>query len=161
MKRTALAALGGALSATLVMGALVLVTPAGARSAGDAPSMQDGRWRFGGPARHGALRMGLTTAAEAIGIEPAELREALSDGETSLADVASDNGVDPQVVIDALVAERSAMIDRAVEDGRINEQMGERLKATLTERITERVNTAGFRCGPKAGATGDAAELSA
>ncbi len=82
---------------------------------------------------------GMRDAAEALGMEPRELGEALRDGKT-LADVAREKGVDPQKVIDALVADVSEHLDRAVESGRLTrEEAGERL-AKATERITQRVN---------------------
>lgn len=64
----------------------------------------------GGPGRGGHRHFpGLATAAEAIGVEPAELVEAVRGGQT-VAEVAEANGVDPQAVIDALVAEATERI---------------------------------------------------
>ena len=69
---------------------------------------------LGGGARHGRGgfgfgRAGLDAAAEVLGMEEAEVRAALRDG-TTLAELATQNGVEPQAVIDALVAEATERI---------------------------------------------------
>ena len=107
--------------------------------------------RHGGPGRFGA-KVSLETAATTIGISEDDLRTALQDGQT-LAEVATANGVEPQAVIDALVAEATTRLDQAVTDGRIEQADADARKAELTERITTAVNegfpaTAGRR-GPR------------
>jgi polyhydroxyalkanoate synthesis regulator phasin len=67
----------------------------------------------------------LTTAATALGITPAELRTALDSGKT-IAQVAKDQGVDVQKVIDALVAQAKQRLQQA--------------EASLPSRITDMVN---------------------
>lgn len=105
-----------------------------------------------GPGRgHGFFGARLDTAAEAIGITAEELRAALQDGST-IAEVAEANGVDLQVVIDALVAEATAKIDAAVADGTMESERAEELKADLVERITAHVNGEGPFRGPGPGA---------
>jgi hypothetical protein len=81
----------------------------------------------------------LDEAADAIGIEEDELLAALRDGQT-LAEVAESNGVDPQTVIDALVATTHERLDDAVADGRIEQDDADERLADATERITEFVN---------------------
>jgi hypothetical protein len=71
-------------------------------------------WR-GGPGGFG--RIAFDTAAEVIGIEEDELRDALRDG-TTLAELAEQNGVEVQAVIDALVAEATERITTYVNEGR-------------------------------------------
>ncbi|HET7737678.1 MAG TPA: hypothetical protein VFK32_03805 [Tepidiformaceae bacterium] len=81
----------------------------------------------------------LETTAEVIGIELDELAESLRAGETP-ADIAQENGVDPQAVIDALVLEANAKIDEvAIERGLTEEQVTD-LKARALEHITRWVN---------------------
>ena len=63
-----------------------------------------------GPGGLGFGRIGLDAAAEVIGIEEDDLRDALRDG-TTLAELATQNGVEVQAVIDALVAEGNERID--------------------------------------------------
>lgn len=91
------------------------------------PGMRGGR---GGP--------GLEAAAAAIGISEEELRTALRDGGT-LAEVAEANGVDPQAVIDALVAELQTRLDEKVADGDLTQEEADDRLASGTERITERM----------------------
>jgi hypothetical protein len=95
--------------------------------------------RHRGPGHRGEHRgEALEAAAAAIGIDEDALREALRDGPT-LAEVAEANGVDPQVVVDALVAEANERLDEAVAEGRLSEERATELRAELAERITERV----------------------
>jgi hypothetical protein len=88
---------------------------------------------------HFFLGAGLDTAAEALGITEDELRDALQDGQT-IAEVASDQGVEVQTVIDALVAAATSRIDEAVADGDITQDEADDLKADLEERMTDLVN---------------------
>lgn len=101
---------------------------------------------------HRARRIALDTAAEAIGISVDDLRAAMQDGST-IAEVATANGVEVQTVVDALVAEATARIDAAVEDGRLDEERAAEIKAELPDRITARVNGEGPRPGD--GPSGD------
>ncbi|MCO5319107.1 MAG: hypothetical protein M9942_11790 [Microthrixaceae bacterium] len=82
----------------------------------------------------------LEAAAETIGVDREDLAAALRDGST-LAEVAQDNGVEPQAVIDAMVAEANERIDQALEDGRITEERAAEAREGLAERITELVNS--------------------
>jgi len=89
---------------------------------------------------HGrGLRLGFDAAAEAIGIEPSALLEALRDGQT-MAEVAEANGVAVADVVAAMVAEANEHLAEAVADGRITQEQADERAATLEERITERVN---------------------
>lgn len=89
--------------------------------------------------RQHLLGEGLDAAAAALDLEPDDLRGQLADGST-LAEVAEAEGVEVQVVIDALVAEATTHIDEAVADGRLDADEAEEMKADLVDRITERVN---------------------
>ena len=68
----------------------------------------------------------LAAAAEALGVSEDDLRAALQDGQ-SIADVAEAEGVDIQVVIDALVANGTERLEEAI--GELPERM-----ADLVER---------------------------
>lgn len=116
------------------------------------------------PARHhGGRRMGparLEAAAEALGMTVEDLRRALSEGQ-SLAEVAQGQGVDPEQVVNALVAEAQAHINDKVADGRITQEQADEMLSNLTERIRAFVNGEapafggpGHRHGP--GGFGDA-----
>lgn len=74
-------------------------------------------------------------AAEAIGVDPVALANALRDGQ-SVADVALENGVDPQQVIDALAAEAYDRIDAKADRGGWDEERVAERKARALERIT-------------------------
>jgi cell division FtsZ-interacting protein ZapD len=63
--------------------------------------------------RHPRRSAAIRATAEAIGIDAAELRDALRNGQT-IAQVAEANGVDPQDVIDALVARSTERITKVV-----------------------------------------------
>jgi lipoate-protein ligase A len=97
--------------------------------------------------RHAGFLADLDVAAEALGIPEDDLREALRDGQT-IAEVAEAQDVDPQAVIDALVADATARIDEAVADGDLDADEAEEIKADLPERITDLVNGEGFPVGP-------------
>ncbi len=93
----------------------------------------------GGPCRGGPRGRHLEAAAEAIGIEPDALREALRDDQT-IAQVAEANGVEVQAVVDALVADANEHLDEAVANGRLTQEEADEKKANLSERITALVN---------------------
>ncbi|MGQ0849687.1 MAG: hypothetical protein ACT4OP_11315 [Actinomycetota bacterium] len=95
----------------------------------------------------GVVRGGLEDAAGAIGIEPRTLVEALQAGQT-IAEVAEANGVDPQLVIDAMVADFNARVDEALEQEKISEEQAAHLKEAAESRITNVVNgEVDFRLG--------------
>lgn len=75
-------------------------------------------------------RAGLSVAATALGVTEEELLTALQDGQ-SMAQVAADQGVEVQTVIDALVADATTRLEDAI-DG-------------LPDRMTELVNAEGPR----------------
>lgn len=95
-----------------------------------------------GPVRghHGMARGShLETAAEVMGIEVTDLADALRDGQ-SIAEVAEANGSSAQTVIDALVAEMNANLDRAIEDGKLTTDRADEIRADAPDRIESMVN---------------------
>jgi hypothetical protein len=112
------------------------------------PPGEHGGPGFGrGPGGRGA---NLEVAAEALGVSVEDLRTALRDG-TTIAEVAEQEGVDPQKVIDALVAEAKTKIAESVTDGKITQGQADERLETLTERITSFVEEG----GPRARGEGD------
>lgn len=105
----------------------------------------------GGP---GPARLGLSTAAETLGMTEDELRTALRADDASLATVAEAQGVDVQTLIDALVAAATERIDQAVADGDITQEQADQRLADLEARITERVDSTGGTGGPHGGGRG-------
>jgi polyhydroxyalkanoate synthesis regulator phasin len=91
--------------------------------------------------RHGHFGRGahLDTVAEALGLDLESLITFLQDGQT-IADIADDNGVDLQSVIDALVAEHIERIDEAVADGRLSEEEASEKRDQVVDRVTAMVN---------------------
>lgn len=149
-------ALGATLAGGGAAGALLGVpgVSGAATSVEDRPAVADhgpdrGFGRFDhGPGR-GFGRFDLGVAAEALGMSEDELRTALAEDDTSIADVAEAEGVDVQTVIDALVADAGARIDEAVADGELASDRAEEIKAELPDRVTEMVNNEFRGRGPK------------
>jgi uncharacterized caspase-like protein len=93
---------------------------------------------------HGMHRDGgpvLSAAATALGMTEDELRTALEVDGTTLADVAEEQGVEVDALVDALVAVQQERIAAAVEDGRLTQEQADERLADLEERVTERVNS--------------------
>lgn len=88
--------------------------------------------------RH-AVRGLLGEAASIIGLEPEEMAEAIQGGAT-VAEIAEDNGVDTQTVIDGLLAEVTERVDQALADEKIDEARAEELKANAEDHINELMN---------------------
>ena len=95
----------------------------------------------GGRLGHPGLGRGpaLDVAAEAIGISVDDLRTELEGGKT-IAEVAKAHDVDPQKVIDAVVAAATKRIDEAVASGDLTEARAADLKADLVDHATRLVN---------------------
>lgn len=105
----------------------------------------EGRLGHHGFGRH----VGLTTVAEALGVTEEELRTALSDGRT-VAEVATEQGVDVKVVIDTVVAEARERADERVAAGDLTREQADEVLADAEERATAFVNGDGpaLRGGP-------------
>jgi hypothetical protein len=82
---------------------------------------------------------GLDAAATALGITADELRTELQGGKT-IAQVASDKGVDVQTVIDAMVAQAKTHLDEEVASGEHTQAEADQKLADMTARITDSVN---------------------
>jgi len=80
----------------------------------------------------------LGNVAELLGLDVETLRSQLHDGAT-LAEVAAENGVETQVVIDLIVAEQTDRIELGVETERITREEADERLADLEERVTTRV----------------------
>jgi hypothetical protein len=100
---------------------------------------RDGEGRHG-EGRHGPGRLAMSeTVSEILGLDNDELREQLRDG-ASLADIATANDVDPQTLVDALVAGAQERLDEAVANGRVDEADVAEKTADLEERVSDFVN---------------------
>ncbi|MFN0096447.1 MAG: hypothetical protein ACKVVT_16935 [Dehalococcoidia bacterium] len=96
--------------------------------------------RRGGGHLSQGVRGLLKVAADTIGVTPQELATELKEGDTTIAEVATQNGVDPQDVIDAMVAAANAKIDEAVANNKITAEKGDELKERSADRIAKIVN---------------------
>jgi hypothetical protein len=93
--------------------------------------------------RHfGLVHWGIEELSEFLGMTEQELIEALRSGDT-VAEIAEAAGIDPEAVIDALVADAQEKLAEAVENGRISQEQADEIAATLEERITTFVNEGG------------------
>lgn len=89
--------------------------------------------------RRAILRGAVKDAAGVIGIDVKDLATARRDGQ-SIAQVATAHGVDPQTVIDKLVADGTTRLDAAVTAGQITPERAATAKSHLSERATRFVN---------------------
>jgi hypothetical protein len=69
-------------------------------------------------------------AAATIGIEPAELRRDFAGGR-SIAEIATAAGVAPETVTSAVIADATAMLDKALADGTAPPQAVSQAKTRL------------------------------
>lgn len=139
----------GAVAVGAVVGALMFAPGLGIAQTDDATRGTVGDrigWCFGDG--HGPLAV----AAEAIGIPRGDLLYAMRGGST-IAEVASSEGVEVRVVIDALVASMQERLDVAVREGFFSQDVADEIAAGFEERATSLVNDAfpgfpGFHRGP-------------
>jgi hypothetical protein len=115
----------------------------------------------GGPGGHGrGLGPGfgfrtagdpLQAASTYLGISTADLMTQLRSGK-SLADIASaTSGKSRDGLIQAIVSDDTAKIDQAVKDGKLTADRATKLKADLTQRVTEMVDSTHPMGGPGMG----------
>jgi hypothetical protein len=74
-----------------------------------------------------------------LGVDVDTLRADLREGKT-VAEIAGEQGVDVQTVIDSLVAEAESHLDLSVENGRLAQEEADAKLADVTERVTDFVN---------------------
>ncbi|NNF64117.1 MAG: hypothetical protein HKN07_07635 [Acidimicrobiia bacterium] len=86
--------------------------------------------RFG----HTGRGMHIDTLADVIGVDAETIKAALMDGQT-IADIAADNGVERQAVVDALTAQAEESLAEAVADGRITQEEADEKLAEAATRI--------------------------
>ncbi len=101
----------------------------------------------GGPGRHGGARLSPETVAGILGITVDELRTATGSGKT-LAQIAAGKGISKATLIDELVAAAEKQLAAEVTAGRLTKAQADARKATLRDRITERVDSTRPEHGP-------------
>lgn len=112
-----------------------------------------GHGGFGGPG--GGLAAGVDAAAEALGLTAEELRTALAEGGTSLADVAEAEGVETQELVDALVAAATEHLEEEVAEGDLTQERADEVIAVLPERVADLVEREVPAGGPGRWGPGD------
>ena len=105
------------------------------------PERGDGEGRRGHRGGPGMFGRGVASEAltDLLGIDGEELRTQLRAGAT-LAEIAAEQGVEVQAVVDELVAEVTERVDNAVENGRIDQAEAAEKLAEAEARITDMVN---------------------
>ena len=94
-------------------------------------------------------------AAKALGLTPDKLRAELQSGK-SLADVAKVQKVSVDSLVKAMVTATEADLATAVRNGKITQAQADKMKSSLTKRITDRVNKVRPERGQGHGARGPA-----
>ncbi|MGY1722861.1 hypothetical protein [Blastococcus sp. SYSU DS0533] len=95
---------------------------------------------LGGGHGHGhGGRLDLAAAATALDLTEDELREALATEGTSLADVAEQQGVAVDTLVEALVTAQQERLAQAVEAGDLTQEEADERLADLEERVAVRV----------------------
>jgi len=135
------------LIATVVTAGVIVVGTAGAASAAtaSAPTTQHVA-KAHHHLRHRALRAGVKIAASTIGIDAKTLVSEVRSGKT-VAEVAQAHNVDPQKVIDAVIAAADQKIDQLVANGKLSAERAAMLKSKLPALVTRLVNETPHRAG--------------
>lgn len=81
----------------------------------------------------------LDEVAAALNLEPAALTEALQSGKT-LTEIAAEQGVETQVLIDAILAARQAHLDEMVASGMMTQAQVDAMLAHMTEELPEHLD---------------------
>ncbi len=102
----------------------------------------------GGQGGRGPGGRGIATVAETLGMTEAEVKDAISNGQT-LAQLAEAKGLTGQALIDALLADVQTHLDEEVASGEHTQAEADAKLAEVTTRITEFVNNTGS--GPMGG----------
>ena len=105
----------------------------------DDGTVEDDTNNEGRSGRRGNNGRKLALVAETIGIEVDELREGLQDDQ-SIAEIAEENGVAAQDVIDAMIDRVEEKLDAKVAEGDLTEEEAAEKLEAKTERIEDRVN---------------------
>ena len=116
----------------------VVTALAAAGPMGDGQRGHGGHGGRGGRGGRGS-GAGLSVVATTLGMTEAEVREAISGGQT-LAQLAEAKGSTGQAVIDAILAERKAHLDEEVAAGEHTQAEADAKLAEATTRVTEMVN---------------------
>lgn len=104
-----------------------------------------------GPGLHMGWRWGgdkLQTWADALGMKVEDVTAALRDGKT-MADLAAERGIEVEDLVAKAVAARKAVVQEAVEAGRLTQEQADAMLEQMQERMTE--NLQNGTCAPGTG----------
>jgi hypothetical protein len=107
-----------------------------------------GRGFFGGrgaPGKRGDPL--LSVAADELGMEWSDLLAELQDGK-SIAEVAEEQGVDPQVIANAHLAKIAETLADAVENERITQKQADSMLENMAEKVADQLEAACGGCFP-------------
>ena len=93
----------------------------------------------GGPGRPGGRGPGFAIVAETLGLTEAEVRDAISNGQT-LAQLAEANGSSAAALVDAILADIKTHVDEKVAAGDLTQEEADARLAEAETRVTEFVN---------------------
>jgi len=102
------------------------------------PRGSDGSPRDGSP-RGGPADSPVSILAEELDMTPAEILSELREGK-SIAQLAEENGVDVDTIIDRVVETHTEWLQTLVDNGRITQEQADSRLETVRERVTEQVN---------------------
>ena len=139
------------LVAAVTVAAVLLAggSAAWAQSGGSGGSGATGGAAQQGRRGHGA-RLALQTAATTIGVSPQDLIGQIRGGKTVVA-VATEHGVDPANVVNAVVTALTQQIDQAAAQGKIDATRAEQAKQKLPDRANRFVNETKSKQGRRRG----------
>jgi len=102
-------------------------------------ALQEYRAENGGPRGRRGHGPGAGVVADVLGLEGSEIREALGDGQ-SLADLAAEQGVSTDELVDAIVDQVEEHVNGALESGRIDDEKAAEILAEAEARAEAMVN---------------------
>ncbi len=108
-------------------------TDRGQRAEGD-----DRQSRGEGRGKGKGCNKNLDAVAEALGLEADEIKAELEAGST-LAEIAEANDVDPETLVDAMVAAATERVEEKVADGDLTEEEAAEKLAAKADRIEDKV----------------------
>jgi hypothetical protein len=144
--------LAGVVVATLVGGLLLVGIPAvKAFAAGD---------QAGGKAGKGyGMQMGrnygsmATNLSQLLGISQEDLQAARQSGK-SMVQIAADQSISEQQLVDFVIGQRSDWLDQLVSDGRITQEQADQRTQQMTEQVKENLNRTEVGPNPSGSAAG-------
>jgi uncharacterized protein (DUF433 family) len=106
-----------------------------------------------GPFQGRGVRGLVRVTADVTGLSEDEVVAALRDGQT-IAEIAEAQGVSPQEIEDAAIAEAESRLQEGVDNGRLTEEQMEQMLDRLAEELPERLEQPWEPPGPIDGAFG-------